>query len=721
MPRARQASLSGLFCLTCVSALILLLLAAPASAQIAPYQSYTYDYWGVQVPAPQAYVPVRAVSGHDIGVGALKGPQDIFAVESSGIYIVDSGNHRVVHVDRHFQLIREIREFTDGEKVERFNNPRGIHVSMDGTMYIADRDNNRIVVLDADGSLIRIIGSPAVDQPEYFTQDFRFRPEKLSADQHGSLYAISLGVYDGILEFDDNGVFLGFKGAPRVAPSVADYIWTRIGTAAQRERMALFLPVEHSNLCVDDRGFIYATAVGGEIKEEERIRRLNAAGEDVLRRLDHLKPIGDYFVDPPSLFVDVLARELDIYSVLDRQRGRIFTYESDGHLLYVFGAIGDRLGTFRTPVALAEIDGQVLVLDAMKNSVTVFAPTHYQELIHDAISAYHNGRFDEATELWTGVLAANANFDMAYTGTGRAALMQGRYADAMRDFRLADDRQGYSEALGFHRKRQIERFFGWILLAVAVVVLYALFVTKRVPEGSVAEAKAQLAATYTQVRQWEEMPRRSWAINVKRVLKGLEFALQVIVSPLDGFWDLKHEKRGNVPTAVTLLILEVITYLVMYQYTGFPFNTRNPRWLNIIAEVFSVVSPFMLWCGINWSLTTLMNGKGNFRDIFIASTYSLVPVILIILPLTAISSFMTLDEAAYYWLFAVVAVIWSAALLFCSTMVIHEYSTGATAAVSILIVIGIAVALFIALLFADMFLQFIGFFREVYREFVLRL
>jgi hypothetical protein len=137
--------------------------------------------------------------------------------------------------------------------------------------------------------------------------------------------------------------------------------------------------------------------------------------------------------------------------------------------------------------------------------------------------------------------------------------------------------------------------------------------------------------------------------------------------------------------------------------------------------VFSVVSPFMLWCGINWSLTTLMGGKGNFRDIFIASTYSLVPFILIVLPLTAASNVMTLNEAAYYWFFTTVAIIWSAALLFFSTMVIHEYSTGQAAAVSLLIVIGIAVALFIALLFADMFLQFIGFFREIYREYSLRL
>lgn len=46
-----------------------------------------------------------------------------------------------------------------------------------------------------------------------------------------------------------------------------------------------------------------------------------------------------------------------------------------------------------------------------------------------------------------------------------------------------------------------------------------------------------------------------------------------------------------------------------------------------------------------------MDGKGGFKDIFIASTYSLVPIILIILPLTLMSNIMTLDEKAFYWLF----------------------------------------------------------------------
>ena len=90
------------------------------------------------------------------------------------------------------------------------------------------------------------------------------------------------------------------------------------------------------------------------------------------------------------------------------------------------------------------------------------------------------------------------------------------------------------------------------------------------------EAKAQQAATYDLVQTWEEMKRRPLRIQLKRIWYGLSFALKLMVSPLQGFWDLKYEKRGNLPTAIILIILLVVSYLIMYQYSGFIFNTRDP-------------------------------------------------------------------------------------------------------------------------------------------------
>ena len=55
-----------------------------------------------------------------------------------------------------------------------------------------------------------------------------------------------------------------------------------------------------------------------------------------------------------------------MYSLLDRRRGRIFTYDHEGNLLYIFGGLGTQAGTFVTPVAIENIGNTIIVLDAYR-------------------------------------------------------------------------------------------------------------------------------------------------------------------------------------------------------------------------------------------------------------------------------------------------------------------------------------------------------------------
>lgn len=686
-----------------------------------PYDSYTYDYWNEIVSAPHAYVPEQVIYADDVGLQNFRTPHDIFVAPDNHIYLADTGNNRIIKFDSEWNVIAIVDSFDNQGTQDKFNVPRGIYVTGNGDLHVADRENQRIIILDKDFNLKLEITSPQETQPELFTSDFRFRPDKIGVDSFGTIYVISMGVYDGIMEFDNLGNYQGFVGAPSVNPTLADYVWRVIGTDAQRQRMRLFLPVEHSNIDVDNRGFIYATAIGGDISPEEKIRRLNTAGVDRLMRSQTSPPVGD-FPEDVSVFVDVIPRENDIYTVLDRTNGRIFTYNAGGDLLYAFGAIGDVDGAFRNPVALGELDGKLLVVDAIKNSITIFKPTVYKDLIHSAIAAYSSGYYDEATELWHEVLKHNANFDLAYNGIGDALLMKGDFDDAMANFKLANDREKFSEAYKYHRKQVTEQYFGIFAIVIVAFVIYVLFfATSKKSEQSVAESKAEIAATYDAVKTWEEMEKRSLKINLKRIWHGLKFALKIPVSPIQGYWDLKNEKRGNLPTAIILVVLLLLSYLVMYQYTGFPFNERDPRTINILSESISILIPIFLWVTINWSLTTLMNGKGTFKDIFIATAYAFVPLILVLAPLTIASNYLTLDEGAFYYLIFAIAMVWSVALLFLGSMVIHDYSLGSAVGVTILIMVGIGITLFIALLFVDIVLQLFAFVGEVYREFVFRL
>lgn len=205
------------------------------------------------------------------------------------------------------------------------------------------------------------------------------------------------------------------------------------------------------------------------------------------------------------------------------------------------------------------------------------------------------------------------------------------------------------------------------------------------------------------------------------LVKSLRYSLHVIFHPFDGFWDLKYEKRGSLKASLAILALVVITYVLRERYTGFLFNFNNTLEVNIIAEIISVVLVFSLWTVSNWCLTTLMDGKGNFHDIFIATAYALVPFIIINLPLIIYSKVITIEEGAFYNFFIMLSVIWSAALIILGTMVTHEYTMGKTLLTLPCIIVGMALMIFIGLLFFSIIQKMIGFVYVIYKELMFRI
>ncbi|NLM97389.1 MAG: hypothetical protein GX175_07260 [Halanaerobiaceae bacterium] len=708
-----------------------------------PYFSYTYDYWEDPVMAPQAYQPLKVIKGKDIGLDDFKKPQDLFAVNNR-IYIADTGNNRIIIVDSDWKLVNVITEFTNRGGMDSFSQPYGIHVTRDGKIYVADRGNSRIVIIDESGELLRNVPSPIPDNPSMFSANAEYLPAKVSVDNVGRTYVIADKIYDGVMEFDLDGNFRGFLGAPRISPSLIDYLWRRISPKAMQERMALLLPTEYSNLCVDERGFIFTTVRSGDISKEESIRRLNPSGKDILKREGFSPPIGDYgivlrnaqgeMILEDSKFVDILAREEGIYSVLDQQRGRVFTYDYYGNLLYIFGWKSFTRGNVQTPKALAELDNHLMILDDTLNSITVYAPTEYQQLIHAAIREYNDGNYQRSAELWRQVSRMNANYDMAYTGIGKALLRDDRFTKAMHYFRLGEFRHGYTDAYELYRKEYIKEniyYFiaAFILLIIAVYYLRKGFrVLKRkiyplALKGIERAENTALSYYHDENKNWSGWIKAKLALfyhHLIRTWKALVYSKYAVFHPFDGFWDLIHEKRGNVPAATIIIILLVLSRVIQRQYTGFIFNRANISNLNVIFELSTILLPFMLWVVVNWSLTTLMNGKGTFRDVYIASAYALSPMIYIILPLTFISNFLIMEEGTFLTLFGSIAVLWSLALLFFGSMTIHQYDTAKNVFVTALIIFGMIFSLFIGVLFFNLAEQVIQFDNDIYTEIFMR-
>ncbi|MBR4072503.1 MAG: hypothetical protein IKK24_01055, partial [Clostridia bacterium] len=406
--------------------IVLLLLSVNVTASsYVPYTTYTYSYDGEPQKSPNAYVPQTRYDGLLLESGQLSGPSDMFADSENGlIYIADTGNNRIVILNKEFKTEKILSGFTDKSgKMSVFSGPRGIFRANSGHLFVADTGNGRIVELDQSYNLIRIITKP--DSP-FWPDDKSFKPISVVVDSGNRIYALSENLNLGVVNMTADGEFLGFYGAQKVRQSIIDWFRRKFATKEQKARMVKTVPRVYNSIFIDNRDFVWLTAnsiekqnlieyMSSKSPVDAPIKRLNPNGDDILFRNAKWAPGGD-LGDEPSGIVDVCVNNNGIYSILDGKKNKIFTYDSDGNLLYAFGGTGQQIGTFNLCSSIVYFNNELIVLDKGYGTVTRFSQTEYGALIESAIVADKNRDFDNSVKCWNLVLKQNQNFDMAYTG-----------------------------------------------------------------------------------------------------------------------------------------------------------------------------------------------------------------------------------------------------------------------------------------------------------------
>lgn len=200
----------------------------------------------------------------------------------------------------------------------------------------------------------------------------------------------------------------------------------------------------------------------------------------------------------------------------------------------------------------------------------------------------------------------------------------------------------------------------------------------------------------------------------------IKFPKYIMLHPFDGYDDFKRYKKGKMSVALIFIALYAFFRIFTYQNEGFLINERNPLMLNSLQEIFSVILLLGLFTIGNWSVTTLMEGKGTFKEILMTTGYALFPLIIIGYPSVILSNFLTMEEMAFYQLLMGIAYGLTAWMLFMGILNIHQYGLGKTIVAFILTVVAMAVMMFFGLLFFDLIQQFIEFVASIYEELNLR-
>ena len=219
----------------------------------------------------------------------------------------------------------------------------------------------------------------------------------------------------------------------------------------------------------------------------------------------------------------------------------------------------------------------------------------------------------------------------------------------------------------------------------------------------------------------ELFSRELIADSARNIWVGLKYAKYMMFHPFDGSWCAKYEKRGHAGSATILMAALVFVTIFAKRTTGYVFNYNDPVNSNLFSEIIGVLAPLLLWCIVNWSITTLMDGEGSFRDIYISTAYAMTPMILFTLVQTVVSWLLTLEGQEIYDLLGAIGVLWTGFLLFVGMMTVQQYSIKKTIFTILIDIVGMLVVLFLFLLFFALIQQFINFIYVLYTEFSLRM
>jgi tetratricopeptide (TPR) repeat protein len=461
-----------------------------ASADTLPYVTYNFDYWEDIVYTPAAYVPDGSISAASLGLeDEMNSVTDLYVQPDFGlIYILDNdttnNTSRVIVVNAEdYSLVTVIDEFynTDTGMMDTFATAQGIFMTETGYLYVCDTNNERLLIFkmisDSEYEYYGHLESSMIES-DILEEGYAFKPLKVCVDAADRIYVINQNEKQGVLQLEQDGTFNGYFGTISVSISLWQKFWKTVSTKAQRSKSSLYVATEYTGIDLDDDGFLYATYL--DTTGSQAVMRLNSKGGDVIRKGANENVGGDIISGTSTLnlycgtsrITDVVYCGEGIYSMIDKLRGRIFTYDSEGNLLYIYGGYSVSLeGCFSSPSAIETNGQQRLVSDVNRTEVTIFSPTQYGTLINEAVACRYDGDETEAVEKWNEVLKLNENFEQAYIGIGKAYLNDGQYKKAMDYLDLGMSRSYYSIAYKRYRNDIIKANFNWIFGGIIVIIV----------------------------------------------------------------------------------------------------------------------------------------------------------------------------------------------------------------------------------------------------------
>lgn len=641
-----------------------------------PIQQRPHQVVALESFAPTPYTTVTAGIGGRYAYSApaydslfilnrpLNNAQDIFIGPDEKVYISDTGNKRVM-------VYEPATTNTTYITYSGFVDPQGVFVNSTH-VYVADPQAEAVFMLTLDGTHVKTFGRPV---EVIFGEEEFYQPLKVVVDARGNLFIASQGNANGLVQLNSLGEFIRYFGMNSVSVDIGLLIRRAFMAEAQRDLLAPLRPRTTSNLAIDSRNLIY-TVIYGETGTS--MKKLNVEGDDIFT--------GDalYYQDD---YVDITVDQKGyVYVLSDGTRGfTISVHDRAGNLLFRFGhnQVGSSvMGIMEKPSGIAvDGNGNIWVLDAIGNNVQVFVKTQFANTVIGAIDAYENGFYDDSMDLYNEVIMQNNTFTAAYKGRGLLYQRLYEYELALEDFRIADYKVGYSEVYWEYRDELISRYFLWFVGAIAAWIISRWVYRKYSEQWSLV----------TKVKSvWSR-----W--KATRLYRELQFIPQVLKDPADVVYEIKYRQTLRWSTSLGLFVVFVLLNIISDNFIR--GNLFKPAEVDIVLsfEILKYGLLFLILTLSNQLMSSLQNGEGFYRDVFMVSIISMAPFFIFKIPLDILSNVLTYNEQFVFDLGNFIILGWSLFNVLYTIKEVHNYKIGE-------LIVNLALTLFTALILVLLYL-----------------
>jgi len=220
---------------------------------------------------------------------------------------------------------------------------------------------------------------------------------------------------------------------------------------------------------------------------------------------------------------------------------------------------------------------------------------------------------------------------------------------------------------------------------------------------------------------WRVVKTKAVSLWAKFVENFIKFPIYLLSHPIKGFNQLKDGERGSLRVALTILFLTGFAQAMFRLHGSFILTDFDPETFNSIWSILFLVVPVLFFVIANWSVTTLMNGKGKLKEILMVLAYAQFPILIATVFNTFFSHAITIEEIGFANIISLSGTVLMVYLALMGLLVVHEFGLGTLMLSIIFTVVALIVILFFCLAIFSLSQQVYGFVFTIIREIMIRM